>query len=117
LKGDRAVGRRTFPIVLGIRSTILVMLSIPIMILAMTLSLTYYSYHVDLSTASGTNTHRIMFINPSGIYLMVSSCIATLVFILRISKKTDDALAIKSIRPKMRILHILLQISLVVILI
>jgi geranylgeranylglycerol-phosphate geranylgeranyltransferase len=115
LKGDRAVGRRTFPIVLGIRSTILVMLSIPIMILAMTLSLTYYSYHVDLSTASGTNTHRIMFINPSGIYLMVSSCIATLVFILRISKRTDDALAIKSIRPKMRILHILLQISLVVI--
>ena len=115
LKGDRAVGRRTFPIVLGIRSTILVMLSIPIMILAMTLSLTYYSYHVDLSTASGTNSHRIMFMNPSGIYLTISSCIATLVFILRISKKTDDALAIKSVRPKMRFLHILLQISLVVI--
>ena len=115
LKGDRAVGRRTFPIVLGIRSTILVMLSIPIMILAMTLSLTYYSYHVDLSIASGTNSHRIMYINPSGTYLIIGSCIATLVFILRISKKTDDALAIKSVRPKMRFLHILLQISLVVI--
>ena len=115
LKGDRAVGRRTFPIVLGVRSTILVMLSIPIMILAMSLSLAYYSYHVDLSITSGTNTHRLIFINPSGIYLIISSCIATLVFILRISKKTDDALAIKSVRPKMRFLHILLQISLVVI--
>jgi geranylgeranylglycerol-phosphate geranylgeranyltransferase len=114
LKGDRAVGRRTFPIVLGIRSTILVMLSIPIMILTTTLSLTYYSYHDDLSIGSGANSHRI-FINPSGIYLMISICIATLVFVLRINKKTDDALAIKSVRPKMRILHILLQISLVVI--
>ena len=115
LKGDRAVGRRTFPIVLGIRYCILVMLSIPIMILVMTLSLTYYPYRDDLSVGSNTNSHRIIFINPSGIYLIISSCIATLVFILRISKKTDDALAIKSVRPKMRFLHILLQISLVVI--
>lgn len=112
LKGDRAVGRCTFPIVLGIRSTIMVMLSMPIMILAMTLSLTYY-YHDDLGVSS--NTYRIMFINPLGIYLTIGSCIAALVFILRISKKTDDALAIKSVRPKMRLLHILLQISLVVI--
>jgi len=115
LKGDRAVGRRTFPIVLGIRSTIMVMLSVPITILAMTLSLTYYCYHDDLSIGSSSNSHRNMFINPSGIYLTISSCIAALVFILRISKKADDALAIKSVRPKMRFLHILLQISLVVI--
>jgi geranylgeranylglycerol-phosphate geranylgeranyltransferase len=115
LKGDRAVGRRTFPIVLGIRSTIMMMLTVPIMILAMTLSLTYYSYHDDLSIGSNGNSHRFMLINPSGIYLIVSTCIAVFVFILRISKKTDDALAIRSVRPKMRFLHILLQISLVVI--
>ena len=30
LKGDRSVGRRTFPIVIGIRSTLLVMLSMPL---------------------------------------------------------------------------------------
>jgi geranylgeranylglycerol-phosphate geranylgeranyltransferase len=114
LKGDRAVGRCTFPIVLGIRSTIMVMLSMPIMILAMTLPLTYY-YLDDLSIGVSGNAHRIMFINPLGIYLTIGSCIAALVFILRISKKTDDALAIKSVRPKMRLLHILLQISLVVI--
>ena len=29
LKGDKIVGRRTFPIVLGIRSTITIMLSVP----------------------------------------------------------------------------------------
>jgi geranylgeranylglycerol-phosphate geranylgeranyltransferase len=115
LKGDRAVGRRTFPIVLGIRSTIMVMLTVPIIIAAMTLSLTYYSYHDNLSVGSSSNSHTNMLVNPAGIYLIIGSCIATLVFILRISKKTDDALAIKSVRPKMRFLHILLQISLLVI--
>ncbi|HJT49463.1 MAG TPA: UbiA family prenyltransferase [Nitrososphaeraceae archaeon] len=114
LKGDRAVGRRTFPIVLGIRSTIMVMLTVPILIVAMTLSLTYYSYHDNLSVGSSSNRHLNMLVNPSGIYLIIGSCIATLAFILRISKKTDDTLAIKSIRPKMRFLHILLQISLLV---
>src|SRR5919202_561653 len=55
LKGDRAVGRRTFPIVLGIRSTIVFMLSIPLAIILMTGLLAYCSYHSN-STSS---------INPS----------------------------------------------------
>src|SRR5919202_1428562 len=105
LKGDRAVGRRTFPIVLGIRSTIMVMLTVPIIIAAMTLSLTYYSYHDNLSVGSSSNSHTNMLVNPAGIYLIIGSCIATLVFIFRLSKKTDDALAIKSVRLKMRFLH------------
>ena len=104
LKGDRAVGRRTFPIVLGIRSTIGFMLSIPLTIILMTGLLAYCSYHSN-STSS---------INPSGVYLIVSTCISTLVFIIRISKKVsaNDILAIKHIRPKMRLLHLILQISL-----
>jgi hypothetical protein len=92
----------------------MVMLTVPILIVAMTLSLTYYSYHDNLSVGSSSNRHLHMLVNPSGIYLIIGSCIATLAFILRISKKTDDTLAIKSIRPKMRFLHILLQISLLV---
>jgi geranylgeranylglycerol-phosphate geranylgeranyltransferase len=104
LKGDRAVGRRTFPIVLGIRSTILFMLSIPLTIILMAGLLAYHSYHSN-STIS---------INLSGVYFIVGTCIATLVFIMRISKKAsaNDVLAIKYMRPKMRLLFLMLQISL-----
>jgi 4-hydroxybenzoate polyprenyltransferase len=104
LKGDRAVGRRTFPVVLGIRPTIVFMLSIPLTIIIMAGLLAYYSYHSN-STSS---------INLSGVYLTVGTCISTLVFIMRISKKAsaNDILAIKNIRPKMRLLHLMLQISL-----
>jgi geranylgeranylglycerol-phosphate geranylgeranyltransferase len=113
LKGDRMVGRRTFPIVLGIRSTIVFMLSIPLTIILMAVLLAYCSYHDNLSIGSSISSHTI-FINLPGIYLIAGTCIATVVFILRISKKANanDALAIKSMRPKMRFLHIMLQISL-----
>jgi geranylgeranylglycerol-phosphate geranylgeranyltransferase len=113
LKGDRLVGRRTFPIVLGIRSTIVFMLSIPLTIILMAVLLAYCSYHDNLSIASSSSSGTI-FINLPGIYLIIGTSISTLVFILRISKKANanDALAIKSVRPKMRFLHIMLQISL-----
>jgi geranylgeranylglycerol-phosphate geranylgeranyltransferase len=113
LKGDRIVGRRTFPIVLGIRSTIVFMLSIPLTIILMAVLLAYCSYHDNLSIGSSISSHTI-FINLPGIYLIAGTCITTVVFILRISKKANanDALAIKSMRPKMRFLHTMLQISL-----
>jgi geranylgeranylglycerol-phosphate geranylgeranyltransferase len=113
LKGDRAVGRRTFPIVLGIRSTTVFMLSIPLTIILMAVLLFYCSYHDNLSIGSSSSSGTIS-INLPGIYLIVGSCISMLVFILRISKKANanDVLAIKSMRPKMRFLHIILQISL-----
>lgn len=104
LKGDRAVGRRTFPIVLGIRYTIVFMLSIPLTIILMAGLLAYYSYHSN-STSS---------INLSGVYFIIGTCVSTFVFIIRISKKlsANDVLAIKHTRPKMRLLHLMLQISL-----
>jgi 4-hydroxybenzoate polyprenyltransferase len=104
LKGDRAVGRRTFPIVLGIRSTIVCMLTVPLTIILMAGLLVYHFYHDN-------PTHAI---SLPGLYFLVGTCIATLVFILRISKKAyaNDVSAIKSTRPKMRLLHIMLQISL-----
>ena len=42
LKGDRTVGRQTFPIVVGLVPTVLTMLSVPMVILATTI-LTYNS--------------------------------------------------------------------------
>ena len=104
LKGDRAVGRRTFPIVLGIRSTIVCMLTIPLTIILMVGLLVYHFYHGNPTSV----------ISLSGVYFIVGTCIATLVFTLRISKKANgnDVSAIKSMRPKMRLLHIMLQISL-----
>jgi 4-hydroxybenzoate polyprenyltransferase len=107
LKGDREVGRRTFPIVLGIRSTIVCMLTTPLTIILMTGLLAYYFYHDNATSV----------INLSGAYFIVGTCIATLVFILRISKKANakDVSAIKRMRPTMRLLHIMLQISLLLI--
>ncbi len=107
LKGDKIVGRRTFPIVLGIRSTITIMLSVPLIIMLMSISVAYYVYDNDMKNGA-------IFMHLSGISLIVSTCMATLAFILRISKKVNDTLTIKATRPKMRFLHILLQISLLV---
>ncbi|MBV9178947.1 MAG: UbiA family prenyltransferase [Nitrososphaeraceae archaeon] len=119
LEGDRAVGRRTFPIVIGIRSTMLVMISIPVTIMLMTMLLVYDCNNNnkqighDIVVGSGSpSSHGIVRINQSGIYLIIGTCLTTLVLILRINKKANDVLAIKSTRPKMRFLHIMLQISL-----
>ena len=95
IEGDRKVGRRTFPIVIGMKSTILIMLSIPIFILIMT-----------------SVSHNIMNMKPIGIYAIISNCILIIAFILYISRKTSDIYTIKSSRSKMRYLNILMQFSL-----
>jgi geranylgeranylglycerol-phosphate geranylgeranyltransferase len=94
LKGDRAVGRRTFPIVLGIRPTLMIMLSVPIMIIV----LTVLSYDV-------------LHINILGAFTTITTCIAIIAVILKISKRLHDVDSIKSLRPKMRHLNVLMQIS------
>jgi geranylgeranylglycerol-phosphate geranylgeranyltransferase len=109
LKGDKAVGRRTFPIVLGIMPTVMMMLSIPVIVILMTMLLDYY-YCYNNSVITG-----IHHMNVSGMYFIIGTCSATLIFILRISKKVNDTSAIKSMRPKMRFLHIMLQISLILV--
>jgi Ca2+/Na+ antiporter len=83
------------------------MLTTPLTIILMTGLLAYYFYHDNATSV----------INLSGAYFIVGTCIATLVFILRISKKANakDVSAIKCMRPKMRLLHIMLQISLLLI--
>ena len=99
LKGDRAGGRRTFPIVLGMKLTLMVMLSVPIIILSLTIS-------SDIILHLNSKTF--------GIYPIVGTSLATLGLLLHISKRLNDVSVIKSTRPKMRYLHVLMQISLLV---
>jgi geranylgeranylglycerol-phosphate geranylgeranyltransferase len=94
IKGDRTVGRRTFPIVLGMKATLLIMLSVPIIIII----LTGLSYHVFNMNILGT-------------FAIITTCIAIIVVIIKISKRLDDVHSIKSFRPKLRYLNILMQIS------
>src|ERR687890_983928 len=53
IKGDRSVGRRTFPIVLGIKLTLLIMLSVPIMIILLT-ALSYDILNINMPGAFAT---------------------------------------------------------------
>ena len=100
LKGDRAGGRRTFPIVLGMKPTLMVMLSVPIIILSLTVS-------SDIILHLNSKTF--------GIYPIVGTSLVTLALLLHISKRLNDVSVIKSTRPKMRYLHVLMQISLLVV--
>jgi geranylgeranylglycerol-phosphate geranylgeranyltransferase len=94
INGDRAVGRRTFPIVLGIKLTLLIMLSVPIMIIL----LTALSYDV-------------LNINMLGAFATIATCIIIIGIILKTSKRLDDIHFVRSLRPKMRHLNVLMQIS------
>ena len=119
LKGDRSVGRRTFPIVIGIRSTLLVMLSMPLTIISMTIPLILLpalgnsSSLLPLPNLHGYQTD-IMHLRMIGMCLIIGACSATLTFVLKIGKNTNDVFAIKSSRPKMRFLHVMLQVSLLI---
>jgi geranylgeranylglycerol-phosphate geranylgeranyltransferase len=95
IKGDKAAGRRTFPIVLGMKPTLLIMLSVPITIL--------------VTTGVG---HDILKMKILGIYAITATCFATIAFILRLNKRLDNINAIKSSRNKMRCLNIMVQTSL-----
>lgn len=94
IKGDRAVGRRTFPIVIGMKATLLIMLSVPCIILTMT-GLAYGA--LDM--------------NMLGVYAIISNCSVITIIILHMSSRLNDSPTIKSMRPKMRHLNVTMQIS------
>ena len=94
INGDRAVGRRTFPIVLGMKPTLMIMLSVPIMIIILT-GLSYVVLHINIL----------------GAFTTMSICVAIIAVILKMSKRLHDVESIKSLRPKMRYLNVLMQIS------
>ena len=94
IKGDRVVGRRTFPIVIGMKATLLIMLSVPCIILTMT-GLAYAA--LDM--------------NMLGVYAIISNCSVITIMILHMSSRLNDSRTIKSMRPKMRHLNVTMQIS------
>jgi len=98
--GDRAAGRNTFPLVLGMNRTLAVMLSVPFVILTMN-GLCFNLVHISVH----------------GTIAIVSTCLLVVGFIGRISNRLHDPSLIKSKRNKVRYLNILMQISLLIALI
>ncbi|HZC48206.1 MAG TPA: UbiA family prenyltransferase [Nitrososphaeraceae archaeon] len=94
IKGDRAVGRRTFPVVIGMKATLLIMFSVPCIIMTMT-GLAYAA--LDM--------------NMLGVYAIISNCLVIIIVTLYMSNRLNDSPAIKSMRPKMRHLNVMMQIS------
>jgi geranylgeranylglycerol-phosphate geranylgeranyltransferase len=97
IKGDRAAGRRTFPLVLGMNRTLAIMLSVPFIALAMN-SLCYNLVHISVL----------------GTVAIVSTCLLVVGFIGWISNRLYDPLFIKSKRNNVRYLNILMQVSLLI---
>jgi geranylgeranylglycerol-phosphate geranylgeranyltransferase len=94
IKGDRAVGRRTFPVVIGMKATLLIMFSVPCIIMTMT------------GLAYGALDMNIL-----GVYAIISNCSVITIMILHMSSRLNDSPTIKSMRPKMRHLNVMMQIS------
>jgi geranylgeranylglycerol-phosphate geranylgeranyltransferase len=94
IKGDRAVGRRTFPVVIGMKATLLIMFSVPCIIMTMT-GLAYGA--LDM--------------NMLGVYAIISNSLVIIIMILHMSSRLNDSPTIKSMRPKMRHLNVMMQIS------
>jgi geranylgeranylglycerol-phosphate geranylgeranyltransferase len=100
IKGDRAAGRRTFPIVLGMSRTLSVMLSVPITIFAIAILLRSY---LDLKIVD--------------LILISISCCVIITFIKWISRRLNDSIFIKNNRKNLRYINILTQISILLALI
>jgi geranylgeranylglycerol-phosphate geranylgeranyltransferase len=92
--GDRAVGRRTFPIVLGMKPTLIIMLSVPIVIIIL-IALSFDALQINIT----------------GAFSVIITAAAVIAVILKINRRLNDVHYIKSLRPKMRYLNILMQIS------
>lgn len=100
LKGDRAAGRRTFPIVLGTRSTLMMMFSVPVILFLLIIARQPDNMVVALQTGA------------LGVRMIIGTCIVAMALIVKTGTRTDDVYWIRGrARPAMRLLHASLQIS------
>lgn len=97
VKGDKKVGRRTFPVVLGMKSTLLLMYLIPLVI---------------VSTMGIIQLDGMIHFGTIGFVAVIGSFIQLEIQILKVNRRLNenDYDAIKSIRPKMRMSIVLTQI-------
>ncbi len=95
VKGDRAAGRRTFPIVLGLRPTIVMMIMMSALIAL-----------VSVIARSLVN------INSIGLMMIVAVCGVAVAILTGLLSKYDDRMYTMKIRHRMRFIHVLLQLAL-----
>lgn len=100
IKGDKAAGRNTFPLVLGMGKTLAVMISVPFIIL--TMNGLFFS---------------LMHISIYGTAAIVSTSLLVVGFIGWMSNRLHDPLLVKSKRNNVRYLNILMQVSVLIALI
>jgi geranylgeranylglycerol-phosphate geranylgeranyltransferase len=99
LRGDRAAGRRTFPIVLGTKATLVIMFCVPVVLFLLMVT---HQFNKMMTLQSSS----------FGIYMIVITCIAAMTMIVKTSGRVDDPTWIRGrVRPIMRLLHTSLQIS------
>jgi geranylgeranylglycerol-phosphate geranylgeranyltransferase len=98
-KGDKLGGKRTIPVVLGIRHTILMMYFVPLIIISIIITL--------LAT-------DFTYIGTIGFVAVLVTCLVTEIQLYSISKELDNGSFrnIKKTRTKMRMTHIVFQFSL-----
>ncbi len=95
LKGDRAAGRRTFPLIVGVNKTLI------LMILAMLAIMT-----------STVLSSEILHINTMGIFIIAGICSFVIITLQSLIKQWHSPDAVWRARNKMKTMHLLLQIAL-----
>ncbi len=97
LKADRICRRHTLPVVLGVRSTLAMMLLIPIGIMLTTIFI-----------------RGIINISLLGLFLIGVACALSFAFLYPLIKRWDDRPYVQGTRHKVRFMNILIQIGLLV---
>ena len=97
VKGDRTVGRRTFPIVIGLRSTIAIM-----MMICASLAMTAVAI-------SG-----IINISNTGLIMIIATCGIAVAVVRGLLHNHDNRIYVKNTRHVMRLVHVFLQLALFV---
>jgi geranylgeranylglycerol-phosphate geranylgeranyltransferase len=97
LKGDRAAGRRTFPLVVGVNKTLIIMILATIVIMASTVLLS-----------------EILRMNIIGMFTIIGLCSFVVVTLSSLMKQWHLPDAVWRTRNKMKTTHLLLQLSLLI---
>jgi len=94
IKGDKSARRRTFPLVIGIKSTLALILSIPLAIML-----------------SSIFIYEIIGINLLGVLLIITVCSISFSFLYPLIKRYNDRNFVQATRHKVRFMHVWLQLA------
>jgi 4-hydroxybenzoate polyprenyltransferase len=97
LKGDRAAGRRTFPLVVGVNKTLIIMILATLAIMTSTV----------LSS-------EFLHMNTIGIFVITGICSFVIVTLRSLMKQWNSPDMVWHTRNKMKTMHLLLQLSMLI---